>query len=300
MAKLPFNLTRTLKTLREASADAQESASITLAGDQALVERAREEFSAGGTIPAIATREAFSGPSPFATGSGELLVVFVKPEQQAEVEAFLARAVGQKSVVLVVDQGPGTRPRASLTPAGMTRLAFGDSEAGWDRLFSLCAEAAGDKETALGRRYPVVRRAAARRLIGKTAIQNAFIALVFFMPGSDMPAMTLNQAKMVLKIAAMFGQRVDQERAVDLVAMLALGFGFRGIGRLLVRSVPGLSIIMRMVTAYVGTIAVGLGAVAYFEKGAPASTSKVIALAGSLTNRSQTKPRPPSARLTAR
>ena len=284
MAKLPFNLTKTLNALREASADAQETASVTLAGDQAMVERAREEFSVGGTIPAIATREAFSGPSPFATGSGELLVVFVKPDQETEVETFLARSVGQKSVVLVVDQGVGTRPKAGLTPSGMTRLAFSDTEAGWDRLFSLCAEAAGDKGTALGRRYPVVRRAAARRLMGKTAIQNVLIALVFFLPGSDMPAMTLNQAKMVLRIAAMYGQRIDQERAVELVAMLAMGFGFRFIGRRLARWVPGLAIIMRVFTAYAGTVAVGLGAIAYFEKGAPASTSKVVALAGSLTS----------------
>jgi uncharacterized protein (DUF697 family) len=281
VAKLPFNLTKTLNALREASADAQESGSITLAGDQALVERARDQFSVGGTIPGVATREAFSGPYPFATGSGELLVVFVQPDQEAEVESFLGRTVGQKSVVLVVDEGPGTRPKAGLTASGMVRLAFTDSEAGWDRLFSLCAEAAGDKGTALGRRYPVVRRAAARRLMGKTALQNVFIALVFFMPGSDMPAMTLNQAKLVLKIAAMYGQRIDQERAVELVAMLALGFGFRSIGRRLARLVPGLSIVMRMITAYAATIAVGLGAVAYFEKGAPASTSKVIALAGS-------------------
>ena len=39
---------------------------------------------------------------------------------------------------------------------------------------------------------------------------------------------------------------------------------------------------MRMVTAYSATTAIGLGAIAYFEKGAPASTSKVIALAGSM------------------
>lgn len=289
MARLPFNLSKTLAALREASADAQETASITLAGDQRLVERAREEFSVGGTIPAIATREAFSGPSPFATGSGELLVVFVKPDQEAEVESFLARTVGQKSVVLVVDEGEGARPKAGLTQAGMTRLAFCDSEAGWDRLFALCAEAAGDRGTALGRRYPVVRRAAARRLIGKTAIQNVFIALVFFLPGSDMPAMTLNQAKMVLRVAAMYGQRIDQERAVELAAMLAMGFGFRFIGRRLARLVPGLALIMRIVTAYAGTLAVGLGAIAYFEKGAPASTSKVMALANDLAGSFRSK-----------
>jgi uncharacterized protein (DUF697 family) len=282
VAKLPFDLTKTLKTLREASAKATEMAAIVLAGDPSLVERAREEFAVGGTIPAVATKEAFSGPAPFAAGSGELLVVFVKPDQEAEVEAFLARTVSRKSVILVVDGGPGTRPKAGLTGGGMTRLAFSDTEACWDRLFALCAEAAGDKGAALGRRYPVVRRAAARRLISKTALQNVLIALVFFMPGSDMPAMTLNQAKMVLNIAGMYGQPIDKERAIELAAMMGLGFGFRGVGRLLVRRIPGLAIIMRVVTAYAATIAVGLGAIAYFEKGAPVSTSKVIALAGSL------------------
>ena len=282
MAKLPLNLTKTLGALREASASADEVASITLAGDQSLVERAREEFAVGGTIPAVATRDAFTGPAPFAAGTGELLVVFVKPEQEEEVETFLARTVSHKSVILVVDEGLDRRPRAGVTGGGITRLAFSDSPAGWDRLFALCAEAAGDRGTALGRRYQVVRRAAARRLIGKTAMQNVVIALVFFIPGSDMPAMTLNQVRMVLKIAAMYGQPIDKERAVELVATVALGFGFRCMGRRLARWIPGLAIIMKMFTAYAATLAVGMGAVAYFEQGAPASTSKVIALAGSL------------------
>jgi uncharacterized protein (DUF697 family) len=210
-----------------------------------------------------------------------LLVVFVKPEQEAEVVGYLGRTVARKSVILVVDEGEGARPKAGYTANGMVRLAFSDGEAGWDRLFALCAEAAGDRASAMGRKYPVVRRAAARRIISRTSLQNVLIALVFFLPGSDMPAMTLNQIKMVLNIAAMYGERIDQERAVELVGMVALGFGFRGLGRWLVRSVPGLSIVMRMVTAYTATTAIGLGVIAYYEKGAPASTSKLVALAGS-------------------
>jgi uncharacterized protein (DUF697 family) len=278
VAKLPFNLTKSLKALKEASAGVDQAASIVLAGEQALVERAREEFSAGGAVPAVATREAFSGPSPFAAGSGELLVVFVTAEQEAEVETFLARTVPKKSAVLVVDGGLGTPPKASLTAGGMVRLSFSDNPAGWDRLFSLCAESAGDRGPALGKRYPVVRRAAARRLIGRTAMQNVLIALVFFLPGSDMPAMTLNQAKMVLSIAGMYGLSIDKERAVELVGMVALGFGFRGVGRVLTKAVPGFAILMRVVTAYTATLAVGLGAIAYFENGAPAATSKVVKL----------------------
>jgi uncharacterized protein (DUF697 family) len=282
LAKLPLNLTKSLKALKDASETAAEQASIVLAGDKALVERAREEFSVGGTIPAIATTEAFNGPRGFAAAAGEILVILATAAQEAQAEALLGRITSKKSVILAVDEGVGTLPKATYAAAGVVRLAFSDGPAGWDRLFSLCAEAAGDKGTALGRRYPVVRRAAARRLIGRTAGQNVLIAMVFFIPGSDMPAMTLNQVKMVLNLAGMYGEPVDKERAVELVAVLAVGFAFRGLGRRLARWVPGLSILMRIVTAYAATIALGLGAIAYFEKGAPASTSKLIALAGSL------------------
>jgi uncharacterized protein (DUF697 family) len=281
VAKLPLNLGKSLKALRDASANAEEPASILLAGDEALVQRAKERFSEGGTVPASHTGP-LGGPAGVAPARGDVLVVLTTPDKEAEVEASLAGVVAKGSVIVAVDEGPGARVKAGLLAGGMVRLAFSDSPAGWDRLFALCAEAAGDRGIALGRRYPSVRRAAAHRLIARTAAQNVFISLVFFIPGSDMPAMTLNQAKMVLNIAAAYGQRIDMERAVELVGMVALGFGFRGLGRLLARKVPGLAIVMRMATAYSATIGVGLGAIAYFEKGAPASTSKVIALAGSL------------------
>ncbi len=281
MAKLSLNLTKSLKALRESSASAAESASIVLAGDQALIERARERFAQSGAAPSSHAGP-LGGPAGVAPAPGELLVVLTTSDQAAEVEASVADLAAQGPVIVAVDGGPGTRIKASYLAGGTVQLSFSDSDAGWDRLFSLCAEAAGDKGIALGRRYPAVRRAAAHRLIARTSAQNVFIALVFFVPGSDMPAMTLNQAKMVLNIAVMYGERIDKERAVELAGLVVLGFGFRGLGRLLVRFVPGLAIVMRMVTAYSATTAIGLGAIAYFEKGAPASTSKVIALAGSM------------------
>jgi uncharacterized protein (DUF697 family) len=281
VAKVPFNLTKSLKAVREASASAAEFASILLAGDQALVERAQERFAAGGTVPASHSGP-LGDPASIGQAPNELLIVLTTPDKEREVEASFAAVAAKGPVIVAVDEGPGTRHKASYLAGGIVRLSFSDSDAGWDRLFSLCAETAGDKGIALGRRYPAVRGAAARRLVARTSAQNVFIALVFFVPGSDMPAMTLNQAKMVLNIAAMYGESIDRERAVELAGLVVLGFGFRGLGRLLARAVPGLAIVMRMATAYSATTAVGLGAIAYFEKGAPASTSKMIALAGSM------------------
>jgi len=116
----------------------------------------------------------------------------------------------------------------------------------------------------------------------RAAGQNGLIGLAFFVPGADMPAMTLNQAKMVLSIAGVYGEDINQERVVELVGVVGLGFALRGVARYLVRKMPGIGWVVKGVTGYVATLAVGKAAVRYFERGAPASTSKVVALASSL------------------
>ena len=278
MATLPLNLGKTLMALREASLSAGEHASLLLAGDENLVERARREFSQGGTIPG--TQAGLPATlSQTAAIPGEVLVVLVAPEREAQAAAALGDRVPKKGVIVAVDEGSRATGKVKYLPNGATRLSFSDTQAGWGRLIGLCAEAEG---VALGRRYPVVRRSAAQQLISRTAGQNAFIALVFFVPGADMPAMTLNQVKLVLNIAAMYGERIDQDRAVELAAVALMGFGFRGMGRRLSRWVPGVGIVMKALVAYSATVAVGLAAIAYFERGAPASTSKIVKLAGSL------------------
>jgi uncharacterized protein (DUF697 family) len=280
VARLPLNLSKTIRALKEVSANANEPASLVLAGEPALVERAKEQFAAGGTVPA-ARAEGLNGLQGISPAPGEVVVALVTLAQEAEAEALLGGPVRRGSVILAVDEGFYAPIRASYLGSGVVRLSFSDSIAGWERLFGLCAEAAGPKAVSLGRRYPVLRRAVARRLISRTAAQNGLIALVFFVPGSDMPVMTLNQAKMVLHLAALYGERLDTERATELIGVLVLGFGFRGIARRLARSLPDLVPFLRIATAYSATLAVGWGAMAYFEKGAPASTSKVVALAQS-------------------
>ena len=70
--------------------------------------------------------------------------------------------------------------------------------------------------------------------------------------------------------------------AEDVAGIVGMGFGLRALARRLVRSTPGIGWVLKAVTGYTATLAIGLGAVQYFEKGAPASTSRVLALASSL------------------
>jgi uncharacterized protein (DUF697 family) len=281
VAKLPLNVTKAVDAWKEVSAKTSRSAGVLLAGDPRLVGLAQQQFSTGGTLPATWVRP-LADLAGLSSVPGEMLVIFVPPEGEAEALAALGPSTARGRTVLAVDEGEAATGRATRPVKGCSRLSFTDTPAGWRRLFSLCAEAAGDHVVALGRRYPAIRGAAAHRVVYRSAGENALIGFVFFTPGADMPAMTLNQVKMVLSIASVYGEEINRERLVELAGIVGLGFGLRAIARSLVRSAPEIGWVTKAVTGYAATLALGLGAMWYFEKGAPASTSRVVALASSL------------------
>ena len=55
-------------------------------------------------------------------------------------------------------------------------------------------------------------------------MQNAGVGLVVFIPGADLPIMTLNQAKMLLQIAAAYGEPMGKERVKELAAVVGGAF----------------------------------------------------------------------------
>lgn len=281
MPKTPVNITKAVEAWKESSAAANSSAGVVLGGEETLVLEAQEYFASGGTVPATWRGTPAELPA-LATVHGELLILFLAPDAEAETIAALGTAVPKGGVVLAVDD-EGAGSDSSRSPLeGVVRVSFSDDEGGWRRLFKACAEAAGDDVVALGRRYPTLRRQAARRVVFKTAAQNALIGATFFVPGTDMPAMTLNQAKMVLSLAGIYGSALDRDRALELVGVAGIGFGLRALARSFVRSTPGLGLVVKASTAFTGTVAVGYAAMRYFEMGAPASTSRVLDLLGSL------------------
>jgi uncharacterized protein (DUF697 family) len=118
----------------------------------------------------------------------------------------------------------------------------------------------------LGRGYPALRRAACEDLIHKNARQNAVIGLLPI-PGADMPAITANQARMVLGIAAAYGEELSLERARELLGVLAAGFSLRALARQVVKLVPVGGWAASAAIGYAGTLAMGRAAVLYFERG---------------------------------
>lgn len=126
----------------------------------------------------------------------------------------------------------------------------------------------GKLHTALGHNFEFVRRAVAKEAVSRCAWQNAAVGAVLFLPGADMPIMILNQGRMLLNIAAAYGQAIDKDRIKELAAVVAGGFVFRTFAREVVGLVPGFGWAVKAGIAYSGTMAMGMAAIGYFEKGA--------------------------------
>ena len=138
-----------------------------------------------------------------------------------------------------------------------------------DRIAERLAERAEEDAVSLAARLPTIRRAVCRELIDKFSRQNGILGATIFIPGADMPALTLNQIRMVLRIGAAYGEKIDRERALELLAVLGAGFGLRAVARQALAFVPIAGWAVKGGIAYVGTRALGRAAITYFERGLP-------------------------------
>jgi len=117
-----------------------------------------------------------------------------------------------------------------------------------------------------GRGYPIFRRAVCDEIIRKNARQNAVVGALPI-PGADMPVMTANQGRMVLGIAAVYGEDLSLDRVRELLGVLAAGFGLRALSRQVVKLVPFGGWVASAAIGYAGTVTMGRATMLYFERG---------------------------------
>jgi len=129
------------------------------------------------------------------------------------------------------------------------------------------ADRAGTTAHHLAARIPALRKPVVDRIIKRFSLQNGVLGVAIFIPGADFPVLTLNQIRMVLSIAAAHGEKLDRERAFEVISVIAAGLGFRTVARHLVGAVPGFGWAVKGGIAYGATFAVGEAATAYFAAG---------------------------------
>lgn len=183
---------------------------------------------------------------------------------EARERAIPALAIGLAEDVLQVSAA-ALHPHADCVAGPDPARVVDEDVAAW------LVEHLSGKRLALAHNFAFVRKAVSDEAVKATAMQNALIGAVVIIPGADMPLMTLNQGKMLLQIAAAYGQPLGAQRAKELAAVVGGGFAFRAIARQLLVLIPGFGWAVKGAIGYGGTIAMGRAAIVYFEDGADLS-----------------------------
>lgn len=143
-----------------------------------------------------------------------------------------------------------------------------------DAVADVIARKLGEEGTALAARLPVLRPAVCEHLIQSFSRRNALVGAAVFIPGADLPILTRNQLRLVMRIAAAHDVEIGQQQLPEVAATLGAGFAFRALAREALDAIPFAGWALKGAFAYAGTRALGEAAVRYFSMRQPAAASR--------------------------
>jgi uncharacterized protein (DUF697 family) len=240
----PFTV---LSLVREAKRGAGDKRPLGVAGARELVPLLARELREGGDATAVVEQRI----------DGIAALVWIGPPDEEQL-----RAAARTGVPIVAVTDAAAVPY--VLAGDLVRVPPGHGFP-VDEITEAVARRLGENGTALAARLPRLRGAVCKHLIAHFAKRNALVAAAIFVPGVDMPVLTLNQIRLVLRIALAYGQEIDRTRAAELLGVVGVGFGFRAVARELLDFVPVAGWAVKGGVAYAGTKAVGEAAVRYFE-----------------------------------
>ena len=248
----PFTVWSLVKELRIA---AEETRPLVVSGP--LAEQLQRELTRGGGAEAVR-----AGGRP---ESASVLVRVLAGAPTQEDAAELKAAKRAKVPVVAVQTG---REDFDVPYVLATDVVACPPGSGFpvEEIAAVVAAKLGEDATALAAHVPVLRELVVEALIERFSRRNALIGAAVFVPGADFAVLTLNQLRLVLRLAVAYGVEVDQQRLPEVVATIVAGMGFRGLARRLLGAIPIAGWVIKGGVAYVGTRTLGEAAKRYFEE----------------------------------
>jgi len=263
---LPVKPGAVLGILKELRASAKRDEPLVVSGANELTSVLRRELMRGGVASAV--RE--QGPLE---GAAALVHVLAGPLDTDDEKVLKEAARARIPIVAVISD------RLEPVADAQTHVPYVLDEnvvqvgagSGFpvEEIARRLARTLGEAATPLAARLPVLRRAVCEELIRKFSRQNAIVGVAVFVPGADLPVLTLNQVRLVLRIADAYGFEIDKERLPEVLAVIGSGLGFRALARQAIGVVPVVGWAVKGAVAYSGTRALGEAAMRYFERRAP-------------------------------
>jgi len=239
--------------LKELRVAAEDDRPLAIGGPHELAEVLRRELVRGGSPAAVRVGD----PEDAA-----LYLRVIGRAPTAEDEQALKRARRARVPIVAIAAGPiGDDVRIPFVLA--TDVVHVPPGSGFpvEEIAVAIARKLGEAATPLAARVPILRDAVCAYLVESFARKNAVVAAAVFIPGVDMPLLTLNQLRLVLRIAAAFGEEMNRDRVPEALAVVAAGLGLRTVARELLDLVPFAGWALKGAVAYAGTKAVGEAAI---------------------------------------
>jgi len=291
--KLPLSPFKVYSTVNEVRDQSEGSVKLLIAGSDSEAMAAVKSALAAGSDPrvegSILETVQLGEDEPLRdsllrNSEGVLILIASPAELSSEVFNNRLADAGKNDlpVVVVLTEAPGIELSfPGVGPSRVVGMAPG-SLVPADLLVAAVVDAAGDTAVAMSAKLPALRDETCRVIIKRTARQNAVVGALFIIPGADMPVMTMNEARMVFRIAAAHGESVGTERALELLGVVGSGFGLRAIARQLVDFIPGPGWVIKSGIAWSGTRALGKTATTYFNGSVRVTPSRLAPLADRL------------------
>ncbi|MDO8672461.1 MAG: hypothetical protein Q7O66_13680 [Dehalococcoidia bacterium] len=143
---------------------------------------------------------------------------------------------------------------------------------------------------ALGRAFPPFKQAASAKVINDASWTNAKFAAIsnvsavvpivgnLMAATADLIVLTRNQIVLLLKLAAIHGRDIHDQRSIykEILPVVGAAFIWRTVARETAALIPGLlGAVPKIVIAYAGTYAVGQAATYYYDKGRKPPTQMI-------------------------
>jgi uncharacterized protein (DUF697 family) len=268
--KLPFDVADLMRSRTRLSEDREQPVRIAVFVDveapEALVQAVRDALRPQTSGARIHVEACAPGETLIIDPTADAVVALVGLGTTLETSLVSARDKFVPTIVLALDQGADV-VSARLAHPALDTIAASEPEAVVHALGRWFVDRLNGKRLAMATNFAFMRRAVSEEAIKATSFQNGVVGLVMVIPGADMPVMTANQAKMVLQIAAAYGQPLGAERIKELAVVLGGGFALRAVARQLLTFIPGFGWAVKAGIGYSGTMAMGYAALEHFEAG---------------------------------
>ena len=192
-------------------------------------------------------------------------LVHVLAGEPTEADRELLKAANRARVPIVAVQ-TGAEELWDVPYVLATDVVFCAPGSGFpvEKIAKVLAARLGERGTSLAARLPSLREPVCRELIRDFSRKNGILGAAIFVPGADLPVLTLNQVRLVLRLGAAHGVEIDQRRLPEVLAVVGSGFGLRLLAREALGFVPVAGWALKGAIAYVGTRALGEAALRYF------------------------------------